>query len=150
MSKTYTTNFNLTKLDQGDIEWDTDVNGNMDTIDAKIYDPESHTHINIEDLNRLGLDAASGNMGQITVGDVITADADATYGTAERDLINELKSTVNTLLSALHQGSGCGVLGSSSSSSYSSSSASVSASTSVSSSSASTSASTSTSTSTSA
>ena len=33
--------------------------------------------------------------------DVATADADATYGTEERDLINELKTNLNALLAAL-------------------------------------------------
>lgn len=32
---------------------------------------------------------------------VATADADATYGTAERDLINELKAQFNALLTEL-------------------------------------------------
>lgn len=34
------------------------------------------------------------------IANVVTADADATYGTAERDLINELKSKFNLLLAA--------------------------------------------------
>ncbi len=33
--------------------------------------------------------------------DVATADADVTYGTLERDLINELKANFNALLAAL-------------------------------------------------
>lgn len=35
------------------------------------------------------------------VDDVATADADATFGTAERDLINELKAQLNALLQEL-------------------------------------------------
>ena len=176
MAKSYTTYFNLVKFDQGDLDWDTDINSNFDTIDTEINDPESHTHIDILNLHRLNLDAAEYNFGQIIIGDVsdtqadpaaltstdvVAANADLPYGEGERDLINEiksdynllradvtdirtvligtidycdsLKSTINTLLSALHQGEGCGVLGSSSSSSMSSSSSSNSASTSTSS-----------------
>lgn len=36
-----------------------------------------------------------------TVANVATADADATYGQPEADLINELKTKVNALLAAL-------------------------------------------------
>ena len=36
-----------------------------------------------------------------SVADVATANADATYGTPERDLINELKTQVNALLTSL-------------------------------------------------
>lgn len=176
MAKSYTTNFSLVKFDQGDLDWNTDINSNFDTIDTEINDPDSHTHVNILNLNRLNLDDAVGNFGQITISansgtqadpaaltstDVAAADADVPYGAGERDLINEiksdynllradvtdmrtvligaidycdsLKSTINTLLSALHQTAGCGVLGTSSSSSMSSSSSSNSASTSTSS-----------------
>lgn len=37
----------------------------------------------------------------IAIADVSTANADATYGQAEADLINELKTTVNALLAEL-------------------------------------------------
>lgn len=38
---------------------------------------------------------------QAAVADVATADADATYGQAEADLINELKAQLNLALAAL-------------------------------------------------
>jgi len=80
----------------------------------------------------LTLDGATDELGSATVADaaaltsteVTTADADATYGTEERDLINEIKAdynllradvsalrtTVNTLLTELRKTAGCGVL----------------------------------------
>lgn len=44
---------------------------------------------------------ALAGMPAATVADVETADADATYGQPEADLVNELKGTVNDLLASL-------------------------------------------------
>lgn len=44
----------------------------------------------------------AGNQGD-AVANVATADADATYGQPEADLINELKTKVNALLAELRQ-----------------------------------------------
>lgn len=38
-----------------------------------------------------------------SVPDVVTANADATYGAPEADLINELKATVNLLLANMRE-----------------------------------------------
>lgn len=44
---------------------------------------------------------ATGNIQGVAVASVATADADATYGQPEADLINELKTQVNALLASL-------------------------------------------------
>lgn len=109
MGKTYTTNFNLVKRDEGDIDWADDVNGNMDTIDEKIADPESHTHTSLV-LDSLKMTQANEEFGVISLADITLANADVTYGTEERDLINALKSKINELMTALRTSTGCGVL----------------------------------------
>ena len=140
MARSYTTNFNLVKRDEGDIDWADDVNGNMDTIDEEIHNPLSHNHLALA-VDNFEMNAALHQFGRASVDNVDTVDAGNTYTTGVRDLINELKSQLNALLTALYPDSGCGVLGSFSSSSSSSisSSNSISDSTSVSSSSTSTS-----------
>lgn len=109
MGRTYTSNFNLIKRDEGDIDWADDVNGNMDTIDEKIADPESHTHTSLV-LDSLKLSQANEQFGVVSLANITLANADATYGTDERDLINELKSKLNELMAALRTSTGCGVL----------------------------------------
>ena len=109
MGETYTENFSLIKHDDGDIDWGGDLNDSLDTIDDKIYDPLSHTHIHMS-VTQLEINRANNRFGVISMLDVESVDADATYGAAERDLINEMKATINELLGALRTSTGCGVL----------------------------------------
>lgn len=59
----------------------------------------------LDDTGKLAATQIPGDLGGITQGvavaNVATANADATYGQPEADLVNELKTKVNALLASL-------------------------------------------------
>ncbi len=59
---------------------------------------------NVTNVNSsaVSVDSSDASAGAASTVSVATADADATYGTEERDLINEIKADVNTLVADLN------------------------------------------------
>ncbi|MCK5548634.1 MAG: hypothetical protein KAI64_06440, partial [Thermoplasmata archaeon] len=59
MANSYTTNLNLAKPAKGDVDWDDEINGNMDILDtafgAEHESDGSHTYLNPENVLRVGV-----------------------------------------------------------------------------------------------